>query len=326
LNFTVQDPNGNITATWVDWGDGSNPDLIFNMTSTSMCQAPGTDLCSIAPGDLLFAKPENPSSIVNGSIIIFRPYLSNPDFLVAHRVVWIFPPNNTSNQYVFWTKGDANSAVDLWNATAGTPAKQVAAVYEYTILPLGSPIDRTDTHAYHVLGGFPSRGFTVTVNATDYNGLQAQFTTTETIKDVPPTVGITGASPNPLIAGSKISLGFIATDPDGTVSTLTINWGDGTIPQNVPANTPFETHLYNNPGAYTISIQATDDAGLMSTATTTTITVKAQPLGSAPTTVLGLEPLIFYGTIASVTVALGTAAFLVIRKRKTFLRFGAVLV
>jgi hypothetical protein len=316
LNFTVQDPNGNITATWVDWGDGSNPDLIFNMTSTGMCQAPGTGMCAIAPGDLLFAKPENPSSIVNGSIIIFRPYLSNPDFLVAHRVVWIFPPNSTSNQYVFWTKGDGNSSIDYWNATVGTAANQVVAVYQYTTLPLGSPIDRTDTHAYRVLGGLSSRIFTVTVNATDYNGSQAQFTTTETINDVPPTVGITGASPNPLIAGSKITLGFIATDPDGIVSTLTINWEDGTMPQNVPASTAFEAHQYNNVGAYTISIQATDDAGLTSAPTTTTITVEAQPSGAASTTVLGLDPLIFYAIVAGVAIILGAMAVLVLRARR----------
>ena len=281
-----------------------------------MCQAPGTDMCAIAPGDLLFAKPEDPSAIVNGSIIIFRPFLSNPNFLVAHRVVWIFPPNATSNQYVFWTKGDASSAVDYWNATAGTPASQVLSVYQYTIIPLGSPIERSDTHAYSVLRGLSSKTFTVTVNATDYSGAQTQLTSAETINDAPPTIGITGASPNPLIAGSRLTLDFVATDPDGTISKITINWGDGTTSQDFPTNAIFETHVYNTVGTYTINVQATDNAGLTSIPAYTTIAAGAQPSRAAPATVLGLEPLMFYGIIASVVIVLGAIAVLVIRTRR----------
>ena len=316
LDFTTKSANGNITATWIDWGDGTNPDLIFNMTNASMCQAPGPDTCAIAPGDLLFAKPEDSSSIVNGSIIIFRPFLSNQNFLVAHRVVWIFPPNATSSQYVFWTKGDANSAIDYWNATAGTPASQVVAVYQYTTLPLSSTIQRTDTHAYHVLGGLPSRTFTVTVNATDYAGFQSQLTTTEMVNDAPPIIGITGANPNPLVAGSKFTLGFIATDPDGTVSMITINWGDGSTLQNFSANVASETHVYRNVGTYMIVIQAIDNVGLTSVPAYSTIAVNAQLLGASPATVLGLEPPLFYGVTAGIVMVLGVTTVLVLRARR----------
>ena len=317
LNFTAQDPDGNVTATWIDWGDGSNPDLIFNMTSLSMCQTPGTDTCAISPGDLLFSKAEDPSSIVIGSIVIFRPYPLYPSYMLAHRVVWIFPPNSTSSQYIFWTKGDANLVMDFWNGTANVPANQVVAVYQYTILSAGvSPIQRTDTHAYRILSGYSSKAYTVTVNATDDSGSTAQLTVTETIGDSPPSVGITSVSPNPLVAGSRLTLNFIATDSDGTVSTITIDWGDGTAVQSFTGGTNSETHIYSSAGTYTTTVRVTDNAGLTSPITTTTITVNAQPSGVAPATVLGLEPLIFYGIIASIVIVLGAVAVLGLRARR----------
>lgn len=59
LNFTASDPDGTVGMTWVDWGDGSTPDLIFKLRSGSMCQrlnlGLNSNLCTLEVGSpLLF--------------------------------------------------------------------------------------------------------------------------------------------------------------------------------------------------------------------------------------------------------------------------------
>ena len=177
LNFAASDPDGIVQATWVDWGDGSVRDLIFNETSGSMCQRLNpnmhTDSCTLAIGDLLFSQPENPATIVNGSIIIFRPYPAEPTYLVAHRVIKIIPATESIyNQITFWTEGDANAVPDAWNqANAGIPAGQVVTVYKNTLPSPESPSSRYDTHTYSTVGSY-----TIIITAADNSGSASHVT------------------------------------------------------------------------------------------------------------------------------------------------------
>jgi len=189
LDFTAVDPDGIVAATWVDWGDGSGPDLIFNMTSGSMCprliSGYGTNSCAIAPGDLIFAQSEEPSKIINGSIIIFRPFLQNPDFLVVHRVVKIqSPAESTNNQYTFSTKGDANAVVDPWTI----PASQVVAAYQYTMMPLSRSSERYDVHTFPLLSSAQSKSYTLRLNASDDGGSHSSLSSTVVVSPQPSPV------------------------------------------------------------------------------------------------------------------------------------------
>ena len=121
---------------------------ILVVSSGSMC--PPTN-CVLPIGSLIVIRGQDPSTIVAapppiGSIIVFRPYPCQPDYLVVHRVI---SETNQGGVYYFQTKGDANGGQDNWanNCPGGTnlpsvPSSQVVGVYQGTIpIPyLGSAI------------------------------------------------------------------------------------------------------------------------------------------------------------------------------------------
>ncbi len=202
LNFTVSDPDGTVGLTWVDWGDGSTPDLIFKLHSASMCQSMHPDLmssqCTLPVGALLLFHVQDPSTIFaapypNGSIIIFRPpccsaALNDPNYFVVHRVVGMGSPGVCGAQLCFITLGDANDALDPWDAS-GVPPSSIVGVYRYTLpSPAGTSDDRYDTHTYSSPGVPRSQIYTIRVNATDNNGMASFQNVTETVRDNPPPV------------------------------------------------------------------------------------------------------------------------------------------
>ncbi|HZY93512.1 MAG TPA: signal peptidase I [Candidatus Bathyarchaeia archaeon] len=114
---------------------------ILVVSSPSMC--PPTN-CVLPVGALIVIRGQNPSMISNGSIIVFRPWSANPNYLVVHRVVQIYTPNqNPNGEYVFITKGDANYGRDTWECyNGGVCGSKIVGVYQTTIpIPLlGSAI------------------------------------------------------------------------------------------------------------------------------------------------------------------------------------------
>lgn len=133
---------------------------ILVVSSPSMC--PQTN-CVLPVGALIVIRGQDPSTIVAGpapigSIIVFRPYVCMPDFLVVHRVVQEI---NGTNGYYFVTKGDNNPGPDFWNrcgtALAQISGSQIVGVYQYTIpIPyLGSIILDIRTFFYDDTSGQP---------------------------------------------------------------------------------------------------------------------------------------------------------------------------
>jgi signal peptidase I len=110
---------------------------VLVVSSGSMC--PPTN-CVLPIGSLIVIRGQDPSSIIAGpppigSIIVFRPYTCEPDYLVVHRVI---NEANGPGGYSFQTKGDANGGPDTWNVACGenlamVPASQVVGVYQGTI-------------------------------------------------------------------------------------------------------------------------------------------------------------------------------------------------
>ena len=119
---------------------------VLVVSSGSMCPV---NNCVLPIGSLIVIRGEDPSTIIAappplGSIIVFRPYYCEPDYLVVHRVI---QEVKDSNGYSFVTKGDANGGSDTWNLNCGVDltmisSSQVVGVYQFTIpIPyLGSTI------------------------------------------------------------------------------------------------------------------------------------------------------------------------------------------
>jgi PKD repeat protein len=323
LNFNASDLDGTVLATWIDWGDGSPPDLILNETSSSMCQRLNpslhSDACTLAPGDLLFGQPTDPSTILNGSIMIFRPYPAAPSFLVAHRVIKIIPATGSIyNEITFWTEGDANAVPDAWDqAGGGIPGTQVVAVYQYTLPEPSAPSARSDTHTYSSVGDSQSKTFTIRVNATDNNGLVSFQTLSEVIIDMPPILTIKGLSPTPANSGQPVTISFSAADTDGTVSSLTVNWGDGSSTDILSASATSDTHSYSRAGSFTIVITARDNSGSTTHVSSLPVAVTAPPTPASPApTILGLAPIEFYTLIGIIATIIVTAVFLSLRRSR----------
>ncbi len=116
---------------------------ILVVSSGSMCQrlnpALHSDACTLDIGALIVIRGMDPNTIATGTIIVFRPELGQPDYLVVHRVVKIFPASQNT-RISFWTEGDANGVLDPWDnpsywnyATQGVPGNLVVGVYQFTI-------------------------------------------------------------------------------------------------------------------------------------------------------------------------------------------------
>src|SRR5256885_11656173 len=97
-----------------------------------------TGACTLEIGALMVMRGEDPATISNGTIIIFRPFPSTPDYLVVHRVMKIVPQSSPDGQYDFFTRGDANpysvGVYDSWSGPGGSvPGSQIVGVYQATI-------------------------------------------------------------------------------------------------------------------------------------------------------------------------------------------------
>jgi PKD repeat protein len=324
MNFTASDPDGTISLININWGDGSIPDLVLPMNSGSMCQRLNPNLhtsaCTIGSGDLLLARTQAPNTITNNTIIVFRPFSAYPNYLVIHRVIRIIPATQSiTHQVAFWTMGDANPVPDYWDQpNTGIPGSQIVGVYQYTLAPSNgilTTIYGYDTHTYANTGNSQSESFTINATATDNSGSTSTVLKTETVNDQPPSVSLASLSANYVETGQIVTMNFSATDLDGNISSINVNWGDGSAPDMLSGLAKSDTHSYTRAGSFTIIITATDNSGSTTHVSSSPITVTAPLAPSAPApTILGLAPTEFYALIGIIVAAFAAATLLVWRQ------------
>ena len=120
----------------------------------------------------------------------------------------------------------------------------------------------TGLHNYAAAGTYQ-----VSTTVTDDHGYTSSASSSITVNgqsNQPPVAKISvtpSSGPAPLTVTASTSG---SSDPDGTISSLMISFGDGT---SLPG--PTAQHTYNNSGSYIVTVTATDNGGLSSTATTT---------------------------------------------------------
>lgn len=122
----------------------------------------------------------------------------------------------------------------------------------------------SDTHSYGSTGSSTSQSFTVAVTVTDNSGSIRSSSASITITDRPPAVAFTPSS-TAIVTGQNVTLTISAADPDGTVSSKQVNWGDGTI-DVLSASAMSDSHNYASTGTaiskvITITVSANDNSG-----------------------------------------------------------------
>ncbi|HZI58621.1 MAG TPA: PKD domain-containing protein, partial [Verrucomicrobiae bacterium] len=122
------------------------------------------------------------------------------------------------------------------------------------------------SHTYNAAGTF-----TITATVTDNLGASTSKSATVvvTVPNRPPTAAIS-ATPGSAYAPATISASAAgSSDPDGTIASSVISFGDGTSASGLSAS-----HSYSAAGVYTLTATVTDNACASSSASTT-VTVKA---------------------------------------------------
>lgn len=127
----------------------------------------------------------------------------------------------------------------------------------------GEPVTETPTVSWATLQSFgidDDGVHTIGVQVDDGNGGIDTANAMLTVNNVAPTLTASGAPA--AVAGSIYTLTLSASDPgDDTISSWTIDWGDGTT-GTFAGNPPSVTHTYSNTGfTNNILVAATDEDG-----------------------------------------------------------------
>ncbi len=105
-------------------------------------------------------------------------------------------------------------------------------------------------------------------SGTPITDTQPSHSQSTVLTNTPPSCQITLVYPSPAERGQQVTLSFECTDVDGTVTTITVDWGDGSTPDTLPGSATFDAHAYSmsSTPTFTIAVNATDNLGLTGTA------------------------------------------------------------
>jgi hypothetical protein len=117
---------------------------------------------------------------------------------------------------------------------------------------------------------------TLRARITDKDGGFTEYTAPLIVTNVAPTIQVTGSASGAV--AEPYSLALSATDPGrDTISTWTIDWGDGTLDHLGAAQSP-PPHGFRVPGTYLIYVSATDEDGTFPASPLTVAVAPAPPV------------------------------------------------
>lgn len=247
-----QDPDGTIVSAVWEFGDGTPP--VTGLSASHTYAAPGTFTAKLTVTDNRGGTHSAEKSVT----VSERPN----DLPTADAAVDISDLTLTVDASAS-TDPDGTIVGYLWEFGDGTTATTATA-----------------THAYSAAGPY-----TVKLTVTDNRG----GTDTESVVV---TASLPANQAPTAVAGATVSSLTVAvtaagsTDPDGTITGYLWEFGDGAI-----ATTADATHVYDAPGAHTITLTVTDNRGGTDTDTVTVTTVlppNQMPTAVATATVNGL--------------------------------------
>jgi VCBS repeat-containing protein len=136
--------------------------------------------------------------------------------------------------------------------------------YSLDAAPSGATLDASSGRFSWVAVDGPAT-VPVTVRVTDAHGASDIASFDISVRNVAPTLTITGAAD--VTRGQPYTLDLSASDPGhDTISGWIINWGDGAI-ENFAGNPPSVSHTYSSAGSVTLSASAADEDGSYSSNT-----------------------------------------------------------
>ncbi len=121
------------------------------------------------------------------------------------------------------------------------------------------------SHTYNTAGTY-----TITATVADNLGATASKSAAIMISSNQPPIAAISATPGIAYAPATISVSAAgSSDPDGTIASSVISFGDGTSATGLTAS-----HTYSSAGVFTLTAKVTDNVGASSSASTN-VTVKA---------------------------------------------------
>src|SRR5438093_821777 len=255
VTFTATDIDGTISSITVNWGDGSTPDILTGTARTDTHTYGSANTFTIT----VTATNSGGSGSGTGTETV-----NDRSPTVTISTVSPNPANTGVTVTAAFSSNDADGSIVSVSVNWGDGSTASVLAGSAT----------SASHVYSSTGSFKSQNFTITITVTDDSGNTGQRTSSVIVNDRSPVVVISNISPNPANTGQPVTLIITATDPDGTISSININWGDGTTPDSLPGSATSDTHSYSQTGTFTISITGTDNSGSTGQATgTMTVTV-----------------------------------------------------
>ena len=300
LSISVSDPDGTISTTRVDWGDSMTQLYSGAVTSATHSYASTGSSTSQIFTIIVTATDNNASYTSTSSQVTINDRVPIPSF----------NPSSSS----LTTGQDVTLTI-----SAADPDGTVASIRvdwgDGTIDTL-SGTATSDVHGYGSTGTSTSKVFTISVNATDNSGSTGISSSQVNVSDRPPVITFT-ASPASISTGQTVTVSIASSDPDGTISSTQVDWGDGTV-DTIPGASQTDSHQYVSTGSassktFHITITVTDNSGSASTPSTSAVSVQASSQSSSGNLSL---PLYYFAILAVIVAALLAGGFLAFRRHR----------
>ncbi|MGD9932394.1 MAG: PKD domain-containing protein [Dehalococcoidia bacterium] len=231
LAVSLVDPGDDTVEGWsVDWGDGSPVDsLPAEASAAEHVYAVGavtrTITVTVTDEDGLWVATKQVDVLGPPTLSVGGP--SSVDEGAPYQLTLAPPPADITGWIIDW--GD------------GSP---------HTVIPAEAPT------AQHIYADGPA-SHTIIVEGTDSYASWPSNTVSVTVNDVAPALVATGPSSAVVSQPYVLTLGW--TDPGAdSVTAWTIDWGDGSAPQEVSGLVTSTTHAYASAGGRTVRATATD--------------------------------------------------------------------
>lgn len=211
--------------------------------------------------------------------------------------------------FSFYNSPSPTGSLVTFNGTSSYDRDGTIASYSWNFGDSSTGSGSIVTHSFSTAGTY-SVVLTVTDNAVLANSTSSSVI----ITDRPPTISFT-ASSNSTTTGKAVTIAITASDPDGSVSSIKVDWGDGTI-DNLSGVTTGDSHTFTLSGSssktFTVTVTVTDNSG---SSASKIATVTVQPISGSPGGSVSF-PLYYFGVLAAVIGALLVGLFLAFRRHK----------